>query len=287
LSIQFGRRRYKLPLLEKIKLFIKYRILKKLFRQPFINILLFILTIFTTRLAQNIWYSIAVISILFTHEMGHYLMCRKYRIKSTLPFFIPIPPPLNPFGTMGAVIKMEGKIPHRKALFDVGVAGPLAGLVVTIVTLIIGLNLSMPTQAIEVGLGRSLLFTWFIKWFNPALLDNPEAFPNPVIFAGWVGLFITALNLLPIGQLDGGHIVYSLFGSKSKYVYRMAITGFAINTAYYPPWIIFLILLITFGLRHPPPSNDSEPLDLKRWIIGIFTFIVFIVAFMPFPFQIY
>lgn len=256
-------------------------------RKPFIHYLLFSVTILTTYLAQDIWYSISIVTILLAHEMGHFLMCRKYKIQATLPYFIPIPPPLNPFGTMGAVIKMRGRIPNRKALFDVGVAGPLAGFFFTLISLFIGLLLQPSTGKPLLPLGTSLVYSGLLQWLNPQLLNNPNLIPHPLVFAGWVGLFITSLNLLPIGQLDGGHLIYSLFGPKSKYIYRFALVLFAINTAFYPPWIIFLILLITFGLGHPPPINDSTPLDGARKLIGAITFIIFIIAFMPFPFQIY
>jgi membrane-associated protease RseP (regulator of RpoE activity) len=265
-------------------------IFQKFTHQPLLNVVLLLVTLFTTYAAQGPWYSLAVVTLLFAHEMGHYLMCRHYHIQATLPFFIPIPAPFNPFGTMGAVIKMEGKIPNRQALFDVGIAGPLAGLFFTLIALVVGLSLPNPVASgAEEGikLGVSLLFLGLAKLLNPELFSNPEAILHPVAFAGWVGLFVTALNLLPIGQLDGGHVVYAIFGSKSKYIYRAALIGFGLNTAFYPPWIIFFILLVTFGLKHPPPLDDSEPVDLKRKILAGFTFIIFVLAFIPFPFDIF
>lgn len=254
-------------------------------RRPLINIILFVLTLYTTTMANGFWYGVAVISILFAHEMGHYLACRYYKIKSTLPFFIPIPPPFNPFGTMGAVIKMEGRLPNRKALFDMGVAGPLAGLFVTIFVLIWGFHLPVEPSKLDVPLGSSLLFQWLNQLVAGG--DNTTIYRNAVTFAGWVGLFVTSLNLLPIGQLDGGHIIYAMLGSRSKYVYRTALIGFAINAAFYPPWVVFLILLTTFGLKHPAPTDDQIEIGWKRRAIGIFTFIVFIISFMPFPFNIF
>jgi len=151
--------------------------------KPFIHILLFILTIISTWMVQGIWYAIAIITILLAHEMGHYLMCRKYRIPATLPFFIPFPfPPLNPFGTMGAVIKMEGRLPDRKALFDVGAAGPLAGLIFTIPALIIGLKLSQVIDASEIGpqqiyLGESFLFAQLSKLIIGELPEKSDVAP--------------------------------------------------------------------------------------------------------------
>lgn len=273
----------------KIRKNFRFKI-QKYIKPPFLNYYLFILALLTTGLAQGVWYSIAVITILFAHEMGHYLMCRRYGINATLPFFIPIPPPLNPFGTMGAVIRMEGKIPTRKALFDVGIAGPLAGLFFTIIALIIGLSLPSPVaegNGEGIALGTPLLFNWMAKWLNPALISDPDSLIHPVAFAGWVGLFITSLNLLPIGQLDGGHVIYGILGPNSKYIYRIALIGFAINAAFYPPWVIFFILLLSFGFNHPPPLNDVEPLDRKRKILGALTFFVFFISFIPFPFHIF
>jgi membrane-associated protease RseP (regulator of RpoE activity) len=261
--------------------------IRKIIKQPYVNLMLLGLTLITTYYARGIWYSLAVVLILLAHEMGHFLVCRKYHIPATFPFFIPIPAPFNPFGTMGAVIKMEGKIPHRKALFDIGVAGPLAGLVLTVITLIIGLTIPIPSQQENLRLGSSLIFKLLARCFNPGLLNHPNGFINPVIFAGWVGLFVTALNLLPIGQLDGGHIIYAMIGAKSKYFYRVGILALAINTAFYPPWVVFLILLITFGMRHPAPIDDNQPIGWKRQLIGIFTFLIFITSFMPFPFRIF
>lgn len=253
--------------------------------RPIINIVLFLLTLYTTTTANGLWYGIAVLSILFAHEMGHYFACRLYNIKSTLPFFIPIPAPLNPFGTMGAVIKMEGRLPNRKALFDMGVAGPLAGLFVTVIVLIVGFRLPVESSKLDLPLGGSLLF----HWLNRLIVgeNSPIIYRNAVTFAGWVGLFVTSLNLLPIGQLDGGHIIYAMLGAKSKYIYRTALIGFAINAAFYPPWVVFLILLTTFGLKHPAPIDDELEIGWKRRIIGVFTFIVFVISFMPFPFNIF
>lgn len=253
--------------------------------RPLINIILFFLTLYTTTTANGFSYGIAVISILFAHEMGHYLACRFYKIKSTLPFFIPIPAPFNPFGTMGAVIKMEGRLPNRKALFDMGVAGPLSGLFVTIIVLIWGFQLPVEASKLDIPLGSSLLFQWLNRLITAG--DNLTIYRNAVTFAGWVGLFVTSLNLLPIGQLDGGHIIYAMLGLKSKYIYRTVLILFAVNAAFYPPWVLFLILLTTFGLKHPAPMDDQLEIGWKRRALGIFTFIIFIISFMPFPFNIF
>ncbi len=258
-----------------------------------LHIGLFLLTIYSTYITHGILYSISIITILLAHEMGHYLMCRRYGIGATLPFFIPFPfPMLNPFGTMGAVIKMKGRIPNRRALFDIGAAGPLAGLVVTIPVLIIGLLKSnfVPNSEIPQGtlfLGESVLFSQLGKLI---LGPTPEGFDtmlHPMAFAGWAGLFVTALNLLPIGQLDGGHILYSIFGHKSEQIYRFTMGAFIIVCAvWYPGWLLLIILLLWFGYRHPAPENDFIPLDPKRKLIGYVTFCIFIISFIPVPFRV-
>ncbi len=259
--------------------------------RPLLHIILFLMTIVSTYLVNGIAYSLSIVSILLAHEMGHYLMCRKYGISATLPFFIPFPiPQLNPFGTMGAVIKMRARIPNRRALFDIGVTGPLAGLALTVPILIIGLNNSefVPLSKIPQGtlfLGESILFSQLAKFI---LGPTPEGFDtmlHPMAFAGWAGLFVTALNLLPIGQLDGGHVLYSIFGRKSQEIYKFVMGAFIIICAiWYPGWLLLIILLLWFGYRHPPPENDFIPLDPKRKLIGYFTFFVFIISFIPVPF---
>lgn len=256
--------------------------------RPIINIALFLLTIFTTYWLNGIYYSLSIVSILLAHEMGHYLMCRKYGISATLPFFIPIP--FAPFGTMGAFIKMRERIPNRRALFDVGVAGPLAGLALTIPILIIGLKNSNFVQVESISkenmfLGESFLFSQLAKLMLGTAPEGYDTILHPMAYAGWVGLFVTALNLLPIGQLDGGHVLYALFGGKSRHVYKFTMLGFIIIGAFlYPGWLLLIILLLWFGFRHPAPENDYIPLDPKRRLIGYFTFFIFLISFIPEPF---
>ncbi|NOZ60671.1 MAG: site-2 protease family protein [Calditrichaeota bacterium] len=255
-----------------------------------INILLFLLTILTTYYVNSLSYSLSIISILLAHEMGHYLMCRKYRIDVTLPYFIPVP--LEPFGTMGAFIRMKSPIPSRKALFDVGAAGPIAGLIVTIPVLIIGLKLStfvpqIQSQGAHIYLGESLLFSKLAKII---LGPEPKGFDtmlHPMAYAGWAGLFVTALNLLPIGQLDGGHVLYALFGRKSQTIYKFALGAFIVLCAlWYQGWILLVLLLIWFGFRHPNPIDDFHQIDGKRRIVGYFLFVIFLISFVPVPFHI-
>lgn len=275
----------------KFKLNNRYRIFDRVRGdRPQINLILLLLTVLTTYLMNGILYSISIISILLAHEMGHYLMCRKYGINATLPYFIPMP--LPPFGTMGAFIKMKSPIPDKRALFDVGVAGPIAGFIVTIPILIIGLENSAfipkpETQAAGFYLGESFLFS---KLAELILGPEPEGFDtllHPMAYAGWAGLFVTALNLLPIGQLDGGHVLYSLFGRRSQDIYKLTIAGFMIVCAvWYPGWLLLILLLLYFRLKHPPTMNDHIELDPGRKLIAYATLIIFIISFIPVPFHI-
>lgn len=230
-------------------------------------------------------------SILIAHEMGHYLMCRRYKIKATLPYFLPFIPAFNPFGTLGAVIKMESVIPNRKALFDVAVAGPLAGLALTIPALYFGIQFSEVVEVSTINssgvwyLGESLLYTKISDWAVGALPENKDILLHPLAFAGWAGLFVTALNLLPIGQLDGGHVIYALVGRNHGFVAKAALVAFGYIAIFqYRGWALFLILLIWFGHRHPP-TLDETPVDRKRKIIGVLTMIVFFLSFTPEPFK--
>ncbi len=251
------------------------------------NVLLFIATFLTTYYVNGIWYSVTIMTILFAHEMGHFFMCRKYHVEATMPYFLPLPFP--PFGTFGAVIKMKGLIPNKRALFDIGATGPLMGLVFAIPAIFIGLNLSdiqpVPTDDSQyLGLGEPILFSFISKLVIGTLPEGMDIYLHPVAFAGWAGLFVTALNLLPIGQLDGGHIMYALLGKKSNIVYKIGIIIFcAIAIFMYPGWMIFAVLLLIFGFRHPAPTDEITALDPKRKILGIILLIIFFVSFTPVP----
>jgi len=279
----------------------RFRIFEKLRSdKPRVNVILFLATCLTTFMTGwlhngtwqgGVWYSAAIISILLAHEMGHYLMCRKYGIRATLPFFLPFPPLLNPFGTLGAVIRMESLIPNRKALFDVAVAGPLAGLALTVPAIYFGVQYS---EIVEVNresaagalyLGESFLFAQISKLAIGTLPDGKDVLLHPLAFAGWAGLFVTALNLLPIGQLDGGHIVYALLGRKHRIVAAAALLGFAVICIFmYHGWFLLLLLILWFGYRHPP-TQDETPVDKTRAVIGILTLIIFVLSFTPEPFK--
>jgi len=259
-------------------------------RRYTLHLVLFILTVASTCFVGGPVYSVAVILILFGHEMGHYLMSRRYGIRATLPFFLPFP--LPPFGTLGAVIRMESTVASRKALFDTGVAGPFTSFVLSIPAIVIGLRLSdvVPASHIEgtLRLADPPLFSSIQRLVLGQISENYEVVLHPIGFAGWVGLFVTSLNLLPIGQLDGGHIAYGLFGKRSRVIFLIAIAVMAFITVFYNPgWFLLLILIILFGFRHPPPMDDQTPLDWKRKLLGGFAFLAFFLSFTPAPFPEY
>jgi membrane-associated protease RseP (regulator of RpoE activity) len=262
--------------------------------RPWLNVLLFVLTCLTTFWVASgegwlraLMYSGGIMGILLAHEMGHYITARKNGVEATLPFFIPIPIP--PFGTMGAVIKMGSRIPSRRALFDVGAAGPLAGLAVIVPVIIAGLKLSrvVDTAGLDqntVSLGDSLLFTLLSRLTVGHLPPNKDLLLHPLAFAGWAGLLVTALNLLPVGQLDGGHVAYALFRRRSRWVsalfYGLLI---AVCLFLYFGWFLMALILL-FIRKHPPTLDDELPLDPKRKALGALILVIFLLSFTPVPF---
>ncbi len=260
-------------------------------KRALIHILLFLLTLLSTFFIGGFWYSLSIMVILLAHEMGHFFMGLRYGVRVSLPFFIPFPVP--PFGTLGAIIRMKSFMGHRRALFDIGVAGPMMGLLFTLPAIVIGLKMSQIVGP-EVGrahgstLGVPILFTMIQKVVLGNIPDNKDVLLHPIGYAGWVGLFVTALNLLPVGQLDGGHIMYSLLGPRSSVVFKIVIGILAIICiAYNPQWTLLVILLLFFGFRHPPTLNDHYPLDWKRKVIGIGMVVLFFLSFTPAPFPDY
>lgn len=256
-------------------------------RRTWIHILLFILTVASTWFTGGPTYSIAVILILLGHELGHYFMSRSYGMSATLPFFLPFP--LPPFGTLGAVIRMKSSVPSRKALFDTGVAGPLASFCLSIPAIAIGLKLSelVPASPLkgEGRLAEPLLFSLIQRVVLGEVPDGYDILLHPIGYAGWVGLFVTALNLLPVGQLDGGHVVYAVFGKRSRAIFFITISVMVFITLFYNPgWFLLLILIILFGFRHPPPLDDETPLDGKRKVLAGITLLAFVFSFTAVPF---
>lgn len=241
-------------------------------------------------IAEGLTFSASLLAILFSHEMGHYLACRYYQVDATLPFFIPAPP-LFLAGTFGAFIKIRSAIPSRRALFDIGLAGPLAGFVVAIPVAVIGI---LTTGApLEPGGGwiffnDPLLFRLISKLIGIPL--DPNAPANPYYMAAWIGLLVTSLNLMPVGQLDGGHGTFSLFGARAhKLIGRsafgvmvvLAVLGFWWHGS--PSGFLYAVLLgVMLKVPHPQPAV-MEPLGSKRILIALITLIVFALCFLPFP----
>ena len=252
-----------------------------------IQIILFLLTIASTYLVGGPLYSLSIISILLAHEMGHYFMSRKYGIPATLPYFLPFP--FSPFGTFGAIIRMKGVFINKKVLFDIGVAGPLAGFVISVPFIIFGIKLStiqsVTGNTSYLQLGDPLIFRIVQLLLIGDIPKGSDLVLHPFGYAGWVGLFVTALNLLPVGQLDGGHIIYAVFGEKSKWVFGATIAALGIFSIFYNPgWLTLVIILLFFGMRHPQPFDTETELDDKRKIIAFIILIIFLLSFTPTPF---
>lgn len=325
--------------------------------RPLLNLLLFLLTFFTATIAGVQWlvrdpfeltnfhlglqYSISILFILGTHEFGHYFAARYHNVKTTLPYFIPFPPIpffLN-FGTMGAVIRTRSVVPSRKAMFDIGVAGPLAGFVACLIVLIIGfltlpgpqfilsihpdydfaLNASRNPQGIPLQFGDTILYDLMARVFtSPSSQFVPpmtEIYHYPFLCVGWFGLFVTAMNLIPIGQFDGGHIIYTMFAEKHKSIARASFIGLLIlgvpslldsvlrsvipyftrepigqlvPLAEYSwsGWFLWAMISYYFVKLYHPPVPDETPLDETRMKIGWLAVVIFVLCFSFVPFTI-
>jgi membrane-associated protease RseP (regulator of RpoE activity) len=278
---------------------------------PWLNIVLFLLTVLTTLMIgaasagvdfisrpEIIWrkpmmiingggpFSFSLLAILLFHEFGHYIASRIHGVKVTLPFFIPFP---NIIGTLGAVIRLKSPFISRKQLFDVGAAGPLSGMVIAIIVTIIGMRHPEFVPSNDASqlmyLGDSLLYTFLSKLVAPLPPTGYEIAMGPVAFAGWVGFLVTMLNLLPIGQLDGGHIVYAMFGKAQHKVAYLILLALLVMSWWWWGWIIWAALgFLLIKPKHPPTILDEIPLDRTRMVLGYLCLIVFVLCFMPIPF---
>jgi membrane-associated protease RseP (regulator of RpoE activity) len=293
---------------------------------------LFVLTFFTTTIAGVFWlnkdgfdlenfqlgltYSFCILFVLASHEFGHYFAARHHKVEATLPFFIPAPPVYLPFGTLGAVIRTRSPVPTRKAMFDIGVAGPIAGFVATIIVLLIGLTNLPPKEYIytihpeylqgmkapgaDLTFGNTLLYTFLEKSVATGYVPPmDEIYHYPFLCVGWFGLLVTAMNLIPVGQLDGGHIIYGMFGQKHRIIARSAfvlllVLGLAgalqvlrIELSFgWSGWLVWAaILFIVIKLDHPQIA-DPEPLSPNRMIVGWIALAIFVVSFSPSPINI-
>jgi Zn-dependent protease len=246
------------------------------------------------RLSEHYWehtvrglqYSIPLMSILLCHEMGHYLQAVRNRIPASLPYFIPMP--LPPLGTMGAVIFQSRGAASRRQMFDIAVSGPIAGLIVTLPVLWYGIRHSsfeLPNASGPFAFGKPLLIQWMELAVHGPTPVGKTLVSHPLAFAGWVGVFITALNLLPVGQLDGGHILYTLIGRRA-HLPAYLIIGAGVLMMWLKQdysFTVLLLLLLLSGPRHPPTANDHEPLGLGRHILGWLTLSFLIIGFTPTP----
>jgi len=239
-------------------------------------------------------FSISLLFILICHEMGHYVMCRRYHVDATLPFFIPTPPMIGPAGTFGAFIKILSPMPSRKAVFDIGVAGPIAGFIALIPVALIGLATLQPAGPVIIDGGITFADPLFMRIGGMIVGHDPAtSYGNAFYYAAWIGLLVTALNLIPSGQLDGGHAIYAVFGERvHKWTGRVAFPVMAtmsvVGLIYYGSpsgFIVAIILGVMMRIRHPQPW-DMRPLDAKRKVIAFLTLIIFVLCFVPFPIRI-
>ena len=272
---------------------------------PILHIVLFIFTLLSTVLVgamqtgadllkepgqifRGLPFALSLMLILLTHELSHYFASRRHGVKATLPYFIPAP---TIIGTFGAFIKMKSPIVSRKALIDIGASGPIAGFVVSVAASAVGLHLSEIVPVTEtkgaLNLGDSILFSLLSHAVIGVTPVGSDILLSPIAFAGWIGLIGTSINLIPVGQRDGGHIAYAFLGENHANLSRilvllMGLLGFF----FWEGWIVWAVLLLILGLRHPPVIFWENALDGRRRLAGLFTLLIFVFTFIPVPFRI-
>ena len=258
-------------------------------------------------LALGLPFSLSLLTILGIHEMGHYVASRAWRVRATLPYFIPFP--LSIIGTLGAVIRIRSRIPSRRALIDIGAAGPIAGFLVAVGALVYGYEHAVVVSVADFDgqgamvFGDSLLTSFLQHLIVGPLAQGQDLMLHPVGFAGWLGLFVTVLNLLPVGQFDGGHIVYASLGRHHAMVSRATVIGLIIFWAAGPGyawmgadaplsvwfdsrwqgWLVWAALALFLGRRHPSPVDPHTTLDVSRKVVSLVCLIIFILCFIPRP----
>ena len=242
-------------------------------------------------LLRGFWYSGTILGILGCHELGHYFACRYYNVDASLPFFLPVP--ISITGTLGAFIRIREPIPQKRMLFDIGIAGPIAGFLVAVPALFFGVAMShvvkVPDNFVGLELGEPLIFklaSWLLWGPTPS---GYSLNLHPMAFAAWFGLLATALNLFPIGQLDGGHISYAVLGPRSTLV-TFAMLGVALVLTFFSAsWIVWtglmMIMLFMVGPRHPRVFDEEEPLDRTRLLLALCALVMFALCFTPAPIQ--
>jgi membrane-associated protease RseP (regulator of RpoE activity) len=305
---------------------------------PWVNVILFVITVFSVMLAgatpegplpadpggqmlallKSIFtgwpFALSMLGILLAHEFGHYLVSRYHKTPATLPYFIPFP--FSPLGTMGAAILMKGVPKNKRILFDIGVAGPLAGMAIAIPVLFLGLSLSTldtidpsPNSFLEgnsllylfakfmifgkflpepASFGNSPPFLYWLRYFftgQPSPVGGLDVFIHPVAFAGWAGLLVTALNLVPAGTLDGGHVVYALFGEKARKAFPYLIGIMLVLGIFWSGWWLWAFLLFWLGRVNAETLDQITPLDSNRRMVAIFVIVLFVLVFTPVPFS--
>jgi len=230
---------------------------------------------------RGLGYMAAVMAVLSAHEAGHYVAARLHGIPATLPFFMPVPVLLT--GTLGAVIGMEGSRANRRQLFDIAIAGPIAGLVVALPVLAMGMLFGTPTA--ESPFATPPVARWMLSLLRPDIAAGTSIEPNALFMAGWVGLLVTGLNMIPVSQLDGGHVSHAIFGARSNWIARAillaAIAAIILLGRY--TWIARVVIVALMGTDHPPIRDDGRPLGLARTMLGLFSLLIPIVTFMPEP----
>jgi membrane-associated protease RseP (regulator of RpoE activity) len=279
-------------------------------RRVRVNVVLFVLTCLSTvaagalltggldigSLGRWLWnglpFAVTLLAILGVHEFGHYFTARYYGASVSLPYFIPAPPPIFLFGTLGAIIRMRSPARDRNSLFDIAAAGPLAGLAIAVPAVLLGLGASR-VAAVPPGehlrFGDPLLMRWLVYLKFGTIPQGMDVFIDPVALAGWVGLFVTALNLIPVGQLDGGRIAYALFGRGHRLVGMLTFAaliglGAVTGSANWFAWAVLIFVLV--GFHHQPPLDDITPLSPGRRVLGLVCLILLVVLIPPVPIEI-
>jgi membrane-associated protease RseP (regulator of RpoE activity) len=236
------------------------------------------------KIMEQVEFTLALMAILLFHEFGHYLAGKRRGVLMSLPYFIPAP---NIVGTFGAIIKSRSPFTNRRDLIEVGATGPIAGFVISIIALSIGLYHSEIVQAnIEGGmiLGDSLLLKFLAWLIIGPIPEGYDFYLAPAAFAGWVGLLVTMINLLPLGQLDGGHIIYGLIGRKQHLVSKFFIVVMMLLGFWWQGWWFFGLLVFLFGIYHPPTLDDNRPISTGARIMGLMAILIFVICFIPVPF---